>query len=65
VRAASMRCLEAMAPFGRFTLGDGANVCPGTPVDNLNELTEAARAYGAAHEARSTGDARAPRKGTE
>jgi uroporphyrinogen-III decarboxylase len=65
VRAASMRCLEAMAPFGRFTLGDGANVCPGTPVDNLNELTEAARAYGAAHEARSAGDARAPRKGTE
>ena len=46
VKAAARRCLEAMAPFGGFTLGDGANVCPGTPLGNLNALVEAAEEYG-------------------
>ncbi len=46
VRSASARCLEAMAPFGGFTLGDGANVCPGTPVENINALVDAAERYG-------------------
>jgi hypothetical protein len=27
-------------------LGDGANVCPGTPVENLAALTEASQEYG-------------------
>jgi uroporphyrinogen-III decarboxylase len=46
VKDASRRCLEAMAPFGGFTLGDGANVCPGTPVENINALVDAAESYG-------------------
>lgn len=45
-KAAARRCLEALAPFGGFTLGDGANVCPGTPLENLNALAEAAEEYG-------------------
>ncbi len=47
VGAASERCLEAMAPFGGFTLGDGANVCPGTPLENLDAVVAAAERYGA------------------
>jgi len=31
VKQAAMECLEALAPCGGFMLGDGANVCPGTP----------------------------------
>jgi uroporphyrinogen-III decarboxylase len=46
VRAASSECLHAMAPCGGFTLGDGANVCPGTSVENINALVEAAESYG-------------------
>ena len=38
--------LEAMAPCGGFMLGDGANVCPGTPLANLAALTEASEEYG-------------------
>jgi uroporphyrinogen-III decarboxylase len=46
VKAASLRCLAALAPFGGLLLGDGANVCPGTPLENLAALTEAAEEYG-------------------
>jgi len=46
VKRAAGECLEAIAPCGGFTLGDGANVCPGTPVENLAALTEAAEEYG-------------------
>jgi uroporphyrinogen-III decarboxylase len=46
VRAAAWECIEAMGPCGGFMLGDGANVCPGTPVENLATLTEAAEGYG-------------------
>ncbi len=35
-----------MAPCGGFMLGDGANVCPGTPLENLAAFTEAAEEYG-------------------
>jgi uroporphyrinogen-III decarboxylase len=45
VKAASLRCLAALAPFGGLLLGDGANVCPGTPLENLAALTEAAEEY--------------------
>ena len=31
VKQAALAALEAMAPCGGFMLGDGANVCPGTP----------------------------------
>jgi len=46
VTAAAQAALEAMAPCGGLLLGDGANVCPGTPLENLAALTEAAVAYG-------------------
>jgi len=46
VKTAAMEALEAMAPCGGFMLGDGANVCPGTPLENLAALTEAAEEYG-------------------
>jgi hypothetical protein len=46
VKGAAREALEAMAPCGGLLLGDGANVCPGTPVENLAALTEAAEEYG-------------------
>ena len=46
VKAAAWRCLEEMAPCGGFMLGDGANICPGTPLRNLNAVTGAAADYG-------------------
>lgn len=49
VKKEAMRALEALAPCGGLLLGDGANVCPGTPIENLAVLTEAseenAKAY--------------------
>lgn len=46
VMSAAATCLQALAPCGGLLLGDGANVCPGTPLENLAALTEAAEAYG-------------------
>lgn len=46
VRTAARRALESLAPCGGYMLADGANVCPGTPLENLAELTEAAQEYG-------------------
>jgi uroporphyrinogen-III decarboxylase len=46
VKHAARHCLEVLAPCGGFMLGDGANVCPGTPLENLAALTEAAEEYG-------------------
>ena len=46
VMQASRTALEALAPGGGFMLGDGANVCPGTPLANLAALTEACVEFG-------------------
>jgi uroporphyrinogen-III decarboxylase len=46
VKAEALAALRALAPGGGFTLADGANVCPGTPIVNLAALTEAAEEYG-------------------
>ena len=46
VKAAAQECLEAMAPCGGFMLGDGANVCPGTPLASFQAIMEAAEEYG-------------------
>ncbi|MFH1008621.1 MAG: uroporphyrinogen decarboxylase family protein, partial [Candidatus Latescibacterota bacterium] len=46
VKQAAQAALEAMAPCGGFMLGDGANVCPGTPIENLRALTEASEEFG-------------------
>jgi hypothetical protein len=46
VKQAALAALVAMAPCGGFMLGDGANVCPGTPLANLEVLTEATEEFG-------------------
>ena len=46
VRQTAMQCIDALGPCGGFMLGDGANVCPGTPIDNLAALMEASEQYG-------------------
>lgn len=38
-----------MGPMGGFMPGDGENVCPGTPLENINSLAEAAEEYAAEH----------------
>jgi uroporphyrinogen decarboxylase len=43
VRTAACEALDSLAPCGGFMLADGANVCPGTPLENLAELTAAAQ----------------------
>ncbi len=45
VKEACLHALEHLAPCGGFMLGDGANVCPGTPLENLAVFTEAAQEY--------------------
>jgi hypothetical protein len=46
VKQTAREALAAMASGGGYLLGDGANVCPGTPLANLAALTEAAEEYG-------------------
>jgi hypothetical protein len=46
VKDEALKCLGALAPCGGLLLGDGANVCPGTPLENLAAVTDAAVAYG-------------------
>lgn len=46
VKAACRHVLDTLAPFGGLLLGDGANVCPGTPVENLAAFVQTAREYG-------------------
>ena len=46
VKQACMEALKAMAPCGGLLLGDGANVCPDTPLENMAVFTEASEEYG-------------------
>ena len=46
VKDECLRALSNMAPCGGFMLGDGANVCPGTPLENITVFCEAAAEYG-------------------
>jgi hypothetical protein len=55
VKQAAMECLEALAPCGGFMLGDGANVCPGTPLQSFQAVIEAAEEYGIGGEQASRG----------
>ena len=57
VKALAQRALEAMAPTGGYMLGDGANVCPGTPIENLQAVMDAATEYGRPHSYRTSPDA--------
>lgn len=49
VREEALMTLEHLGPVGGFMLGDGANVCPGTPLENINALAEASEEYASAH----------------
>jgi uroporphyrinogen-III decarboxylase len=46
VKQAACTCLKAMAPTGGLMLGDGANVCPGTPLSSFQAIMDAAVEYG-------------------
>ncbi len=46
VKQAARRCIEAMGPSGGFMLGDGANVCPGTPLQSFQAIMEVAEEFG-------------------
>lgn len=46
VKQAARECLEALGPCGGFMLGDGANICPGTPLESFQAMMAAAEAYG-------------------
>jgi uroporphyrinogen-III decarboxylase len=46
VREDVQRALEVLKEVPGFVLMDGHNVAPGTPVQNLNAVTEGARAFG-------------------
>lgn len=46
VKEAARECIEAIGPCGGFMLGDGANVCPGTPLASFHAIMESAEEYG-------------------
>jgi hypothetical protein len=46
VKQAAWECIDAMGPCGGFMLGDGANICPGTPLQSFQAVMEAAEEYG-------------------
>ncbi|HBG28945.1 MAG: hypothetical protein A2Y10_03545 [Planctomycetes bacterium GWF2_41_51] len=46
IKQACWEAIDVMGPYGGFMLGDGANVCPGTPLENLAAFVETAEEYG-------------------
>ena len=42
----SMRCLKAFGSHTGYILGDGANIAPGTPLENLKVVLKAAQDFG-------------------
>ena len=46
VKHAAWSCLDALAPGGGLMLGDGANVCPGTPLRSFQAMMQAAEEFG-------------------
>lgn len=46
VKEAARECLEVLGPCGGYLLSEGANVCPGTPLENFRVIMEAAEEYG-------------------
>jgi uroporphyrinogen-III decarboxylase len=46
VKQAANECIREMGPCGGFMLGDGANVCPGTPLATFQAVMQAAEEYG-------------------
>ena len=46
VKQAAWDCIDAMGPCGGLLLGDGANVCPGTPLESFSAVMDAAEEFG-------------------
>jgi uroporphyrinogen decarboxylase len=46
VRAATRTVIEKLGPCGGVIIQDGSNIPPGTPVENINAMTDAAELYG-------------------
>lgn len=57
VKDAARECIDALGPCGGFILADGANVCPGTPLQSFQAIMEAAEEYG-------LGNGKLPREGS-
>lgn len=45
VKAETRRVLEKLAPYRGLIIQDGNNIAPGSPVENINAMTEAAEEY--------------------
>ena len=56
VKREAWDCLAALAPCGGFMLGDGANICPGTPLESFQAVMEAAQEYGVGSEQAGAGE---------
>jgi uroporphyrinogen decarboxylase len=46
IREETRRCIEKLAPLKGYIVQDGANIPPGTPVEHINAMMEAAERYG-------------------
>ena len=46
IKQAAWECIDAMGPCGGLLLGDGANVCPGTPLESFTAIMDAAAEFG-------------------
>ena len=57
VKQAARECIEAIGPCGGLLLGDGANVCPDTPLTSFQAIMEAVEEFG-------LGDGKLPRSDT-
>jgi uroporphyrinogen-III decarboxylase len=49
VREDCFKVMDKLAPCGGFMLSDGANVCPGAPLENINAVVEASELYCSEH----------------
>jgi len=46
IREATRLCIEKLAPCKGYIVQDGANIPPGTPLEHINAMMEAAEIYG-------------------
>jgi len=46
IREETRRCIEKLAPLKGYIVQDGANIPPGTPLEHINAMMEAAELYG-------------------
>lgn len=46
VKQAARECVEEMGPCGGLLLGDGANVCPGTPLESFRAIMDTCEQFG-------------------